>query len=319
MMRSFLLTSALGFCAALSACSEPAQTQNPSSDIHAADTTDSHHGAASEVASPEMTLADFMDCARQQSVTLISAHRAGPRAGVAENSLSAISASSADGAYFFEIDVRQSADGTLFLLHDDTLDRTTNGEGTASEQNWAELSQLTLVDNEGQATDDHIPTLAEALGALDGVGIAQLDIKGVDPDIIVAGVREAGAEDRVLLISYTIEQALTLHHLAPEMMLSAGMRDEADLEAFKAANVDLTRIVTWLGLGQGNPEFDAHLAAQGIETSYADFRAEQNADFDYVALAQNGAEIISVDNVPAASAALEARSTLDNLLAHCPA
>lgn len=318
-MRSFLLTSALGLCAALSACSEPAQTQNPVVDAHAPAAIEHHSDNASEGASPSLTLADFMDCAREQNVTLISAHRAGPRAGIAENSLSAIAASSADGAYFFEIDVRQSADGTLFLLHDETLDRTTNGEGEASALTWEALSQLTLIDEEGQPTEDRIPTLAEALAALDGIGIAQLDIKGVDPEVIVANVREAGAEDRVLLISYTTEQALTLHHLAPEMMLSAGMRDEADLEAFKAGDVDLTRIVTWLGLGQGNREFDAHLAAEGIETSYADFRAENDADFDYVAFAHNGAEIISVDNVPAASAALETRSSLDNLLAHCPA
>ena len=42
----------------------------------------------------------------------------------------------------FECDVKLSADGVPFLLHDDTLERTTNGQGVAGERSWAELSRL---------------------------------------------------------------------------------------------------------------------------------------------------------------------------------
>ncbi len=42
----------------------------------------------------------------------------------------------------FECDAKLSSDGVVFLLHDATLDRTTNGQGTAGERPWGELAQL---------------------------------------------------------------------------------------------------------------------------------------------------------------------------------
>ena len=59
-----------------------------------------------------------------------------------ENTLAAFRLGAAQGFRAFECDVKLSADGVPFLLHDDTLDRTSNGTGTASELPWAELSQL---------------------------------------------------------------------------------------------------------------------------------------------------------------------------------
>lgn len=59
-----------------------------------------------------------------------------------ENTLAAFRTGSAHGFRMFECDARLSADGTPFLLHDDTLDRTTNGHGPAGERSWQELSAL---------------------------------------------------------------------------------------------------------------------------------------------------------------------------------
>jgi glycerophosphoryl diester phosphodiesterase len=59
-----------------------------------------------------------------------------------ENTLAAFRLGAAHGYRAFECDVKLSADGVPFLLHDDTLDRTTNGRDLASELAWRELSQL---------------------------------------------------------------------------------------------------------------------------------------------------------------------------------
>jgi glycerophosphoryl diester phosphodiesterase len=59
-----------------------------------------------------------------------------------ENTLAAFRLGAAHGHSAFECDVKLSADGVPFLLHDDTLERTTNGRGVAGERSWAELSQL---------------------------------------------------------------------------------------------------------------------------------------------------------------------------------
>lgn len=69
------------------------------------------------------------------------AHRgAGKRAP--ENTLAAFKLGASLGYRMFECDVQVSADGVPFLLHDDTLDRTTNSKGLACERTWAELSRL---------------------------------------------------------------------------------------------------------------------------------------------------------------------------------
>ncbi|WP_418319132.1 glycerophosphodiester phosphodiesterase [Piscinibacter sakaiensis] len=59
-----------------------------------------------------------------------------------ENTLAAFRLGAAFGYRAFECDVKLSADGIAFLLHDATLDRTTNGQGVAGERAWSDLSQL---------------------------------------------------------------------------------------------------------------------------------------------------------------------------------
>lgn len=59
-----------------------------------------------------------------------------------ENTLAAFRLGYAHGYRMVEFDVKLAADGVAFLLHDDTLDRTTNAQGRADAQTWRELSQL---------------------------------------------------------------------------------------------------------------------------------------------------------------------------------
>lgn len=69
------------------------------------------------------------------------AHRGGGRLAP-ENTLAAFRLGHACGYRMFECDVRLSADGVPFLLHDDVLERTTDGQGPAAARDWAALSQL---------------------------------------------------------------------------------------------------------------------------------------------------------------------------------
>ena len=59
-----------------------------------------------------------------------------------ENTLAAFRLGAQHGYRAFECDVKLSADGVPFLLHDATLQRTTSGQGLAAQHTWAELSQL---------------------------------------------------------------------------------------------------------------------------------------------------------------------------------
>ncbi len=80
-----------------------------------------------------------------------------------ENTLAAFRLGAAHGYRMFECDVKLSADGLPFLLHDATLDRTTNGQGLAAELSWDALSRL-------DAGSWHSPTYAgEPLARLEAV------------------------------------------------------------------------------------------------------------------------------------------------------
>ena len=59
-----------------------------------------------------------------------------------ENTLAGFKLGASHGYRMFECDVKLSSDGVPFLLHDDTLDRTTNGLAVAGQQNWAALQKL---------------------------------------------------------------------------------------------------------------------------------------------------------------------------------
>jgi glycerophosphoryl diester phosphodiesterase len=69
------------------------------------------------------------------------AHRGAGRLAP-ENTLAAFRVGASHGYRAFECDVKLSADGVSFLLHDDTLQRTTPARGVAGERRWSELSRL---------------------------------------------------------------------------------------------------------------------------------------------------------------------------------
>lgn len=309
-LRSSLLTASI---ALLSACTEP-KTAESNRMIEP-----STPAVSAVLPAPTGGVPALLDCARTEGVTFLSAHRGGPGPGLPENSLAAMEASIEAGALFLEIDVAATADGALVLLHDRTLDRTTTGSGAVAEATLAEVRALDLLDADGNVLDAPPPTLEEAFDLARGRAVLQLDVKGVPAEALVAAIRDADAIDEVLVITYTTRAAVELAAIEPTLMLSVGLDSVDVLDDVGAAGVRPERIVAWLGLGAGNPELDTALAARGVETSYADFRAERARDWDYAAHAAKGAEVLSVDDVRRAAVALDARNRLVALRGSCTA
>lgn len=69
------------------------------------------------------------------------AHRGGGRLAP-ENTLAAMRVGAEHGFTMFEYDVKLSRDNVLVLMHDDNVDRTSNGQGPAADKTYAELAQL---------------------------------------------------------------------------------------------------------------------------------------------------------------------------------
>src|SRR5262245_721374 len=92
----------------------------------------------------------------------VCGHR-GHSIGAPENTLAALTAARRHGATSSEIDCLLTADKEIILLHDDTLDRTTDGTGLASR---AMLADIRLLDAgtwfDARFAGERVPTLAEA-------------------------------------------------------------------------------------------------------------------------------------------------------------
>ncbi len=105
---------------------------------------------------------------------IVVAHR-GDWRNAPENSLQAIRNCIDMGVDMVEIDVRLTKDNELVVIHDRTLDRTTNGKGFVKDWTLDSLKQLRLKDGLGVTTQHTIPTLEEALQVAKGKILVNID------------------------------------------------------------------------------------------------------------------------------------------------
>ncbi|MDX3077550.1 glycerophosphodiester phosphodiesterase family protein [Streptomyces sp. MI02-7b] len=109
---------------------------------------------------------------------LTTAHR-GQWREAPENSLAAFKAAYDHGAEIIETDIQLTKDGVPVLMHDTTVDRTTNGRGAVADMTLAQIEQLRLREGlgGGQAavTDQQVPTLEEAMRLARDRGLINLD------------------------------------------------------------------------------------------------------------------------------------------------
>jgi glycerophosphoryl diester phosphodiesterase len=96
-----------------------------------------------------------------------------------ENTLAAFRCGAAHGYRMFECDVKLSSDGMPFLLHDSTLERTTNGHGTAGDLPWEALSALDAGSwHSGAYAGEPLPTLETVTRfCLDSDSLLNIEIK----------------------------------------------------------------------------------------------------------------------------------------------
>ena len=97
--------------------------------------------------------------------TAIWAHR-GASAYAPENTLEAIELALRMGADGIELDVHRTRDGKLVVIHDETVDRTSNGSGYVKDMTCAELKKLDFSNGFEKYRGARIPTLKEVYGML---------------------------------------------------------------------------------------------------------------------------------------------------------
>ena len=240
------------------------------------------------------SLAGFFNCLRESGAMAISAHRGGPGPGFAENAIPTFENTLRVAPMtFLEVDIARTADGVLVLMHDDRVERTTNGRGAVAELDMAELLAFSLEDDNGRAVDARVPTLREAFEWADGRAILELDIKrGVEFEAVIDEVEAANAMNRVVFITYSVNAAAVLARLAPQAMIYTTISDARELETLERRNVDLTRIVAWVGTDAPDSALVRALAERGVETRSGMFGEGR----DYSNAVRQGVQIVAVED-----------------------
>ncbi|MEM5517935.1 glycerophosphodiester phosphodiesterase family protein [Henriciella sp. AS95] len=211
-----------------------------------------------------------LNCVRESGGLLVATHRGGPAKGYPENAIETLDYALSQGARIMEIDVAESRDGQLFLMHDRSLGRTTTGGGSVADTDWSEISRFSLVDDFGTVTRFAPPTLEDTLAwAVKSGAILELDRKETTSfRNIIDAVREAGAENNVIIITYTDDEALQVAKLAPEMMMTAGIGNRDHEAAMIAAGLNPENLIAWTGTNRPNPGKWKGLATKDIESAF---------------------------------------------------
>jgi glycerophosphoryl diester phosphodiesterase len=239
---------------------------------------------------------------------LVSAHRGGAGPGLPENCLATFAATVGATWAMLEIDLRRTKDGAIVLMHDATLDRTSNGTGPVAARTLAELRSLRLKDSKGQLTDHGIPTLDEAITWARGKALLVLDRKEVPAAEVAKIVTAHRAEGHVLVMTYAIKDVTDCHAVNPEIMMEVMMGTRAKFEEFDRSGVPWANIVAFVGhTAKPDPELCRLIREKGAATLAGTSRnldrpllegriatlEPQRAD--YVAVLESGAAFIETD------------------------
>lgn len=170
----------------------------------------------------------------------LTAHR-GLSAVAPENSAPALEEAGKAGFYAAEFDIMPTKDGKWILMHDDTLDRTTNGTGNIENFTYAELLELTI--DSGNGIENYpelkISTLEEALDICEKYSMrAMIEIKGGSPaDMteVLEIVKSKNLKTEPLIIDFSSERIEALRKADDkiELWYLVNLIEEEDIDFCK--------------------------------------------------------------------------------------
>lgn len=146
------------------------------------------------------------------------AHR-GASGRAPENTLAAFKSAIEFGVDAVELDLHGTADGEIVVIHDATLDRTTDLQGHINETTLATIQSADAGGwFDAEFAGESVPTLTEALACIGKAAIAVLEIK--DPliaEAVVAKIHETGTLDFTVVISFHTAVLQTIRALEPRI------------------------------------------------------------------------------------------------------
>ena len=178
-----------------------------------------------------------------------------------ENTLPAASICISQGFDLVEIDVRTTADGEIVLMHDATVDRTTNGKGLVRKLTLEQVRQLDAGSSYSEIyAGTRVPTLDEFLAHCRGRCGAYVEIKDADPDRVLEQVVAHAMLEDVFFWCRKTEVLQRIRNLEPKAQLMATRwmypsleaaiaEYQADIVEYELGRDDLTEVARCQALG----------------------------------------------------------------------
>ncbi|MEZ6048790.1 MAG: glycerophosphodiester phosphodiesterase family protein [Planctomycetaceae bacterium] len=155
----------------------------------------------------------------------VVAHRA-YHVSAPENTIPAIEAAIQIGCDFVELDVRTSKDGKLIIMHDSSVDRTTDGQGKIDQLTFSEIKKLDAGIKRGEKwKGTEVPTFSEALDCCTGRIGLYLDHKNADVPQVVALLKEKQMLKSTIIYCGSTAILKEYRQLAPDLRIMTGHPD----------------------------------------------------------------------------------------------
>ncbi|MEM6525239.1 MAG: glycerophosphodiester phosphodiesterase family protein [Bacteroidota bacterium] len=260
-------------------------------------------GTASEAQNHDQSGKNSFKVWVKNTQPLISAHRGGPYPGFPENALETFqNIVDKIPLVVIECDVSMTKDSVLILMHDKTLDRTTTGSDNVNDKTYTELTDLLLIDNEGDTTSFHIPTLNEALEWGKDKVLFTLDVKrGVPFDRVVTTIEKLDATPYAAIITYNMEDAKLVHSLNQEIIISVSAGDDGAINQIIKSDIPGSSLLGFVGTREPDATHYNKLQELGIKTILGTLgnldksAVAKGDDSVYASYVSNGANIIATD------------------------
>ena len=217
-------------------------------------------GTSGTPAAHESQRSSPADC----SGTLVIGHRGSPRRAP-ENTIASFEAAAAHGADYVETDVQVTKDGEPVIMHDATVDRTTDGTGRIDQLTARQVSALTVKGGE------RVPTLRQTLSAVKALPVRfLLEIKGPQTpaavDHILRLVSETGMTERTVVQSFD-ENIVRQAAASPYKIKPALLRDKLDADPVATARkFSLVAYAVNFNSLKAHPDAVRRLHAAGVQT-----------------------------------------------------
>lgn len=234
---------------------------------------------------------------------LVSVHRGGKDiVNYPENCLETLQFVNDSINAVYEIDVAQTKDSVLVLMHDNSIDRTTTGSGLIKNKTYKELQDYYLIDDFNNQTNFKIPKFDAVLDwAIKNDVILTIDIKrSVDVKDVIEAVKEANAEDISIIITYDLEQSLKVYELAPELMQSVSARNQREFDGLLASGIPTKNMLAFTGTRLSSDTLYHNIHAKGIRTILGtlgnlDNQAAARGDHLYNTWKEKGIDVFATD------------------------